>query len=384
MPTSAEWQQALCKPYRINIESSSQLCDAVINCQQNSAGTRRPVVTKPNLTPWPAGGMQRTVEIRPIDVLHQLGRITTPLIPELVDLSSTWAEIRYLWAFQPNFRQSRVTSLRLSNSVKNLDFHQKTLLSDEFGVGFAAYYMSAFEGATDPVDVFIAKRSLQSTIRGNSRRSLPDYIFRGRGIDQYFIVECKGTQSQRSAAVRQLKRGAEQVMTIMIAPPASVTRLVIGSWLQNTISILVIDPDDLPKVRLLSRWSTKELDVCARAKKLAYIGDYAAAQAELQDVIEDLPSMQFEKRELVQRPTDHGSFLGSEELRRTPDGRELLMFRGIRQEAGNTHHQKTQIEQMQTNDKIPYPFLSESFSERDTAIVRSISPDGSLFEVRVR
>jgi hypothetical protein len=93
--------------------------------------------------------------IRPVDMLHALGRITTPAVTELIDLSSTWAEIRYIWAFRPNFNPNSLRALRLNPNVKALDFHQKTLLSDEFGVGFAAYFMSVCAGAFD-----LAVRSL--------------------------------------------------------------------------------------------------------------------------------------------------------------------------------------------------------------------------------
>jgi len=161
MPTVAEWQLALSREYRVNIESSSPLCDEVSARQQSRnqerRGFGRQSVPSKNVTPWPRLGRQGTILIRPIDLLHALGRITTPPVTELIDLSSTWAEIRYLWAFQPNFGD-RNRSLRLSPAVKRLDFHQKTLLSDEFGVGFAAHYMATFEQATDPVDAFIANR----------------------------------------------------------------------------------------------------------------------------------------------------------------------------------------------------------------------------------
>ncbi len=382
MPTVAEWQQALCRPYYLNVESSEQLCADIGIRQQKSKKSRLEVATKRDLAPWPPSGRRESVEVRPIDILHILGRITTPPVTELVDLSSTWAEIRYLWAFHPNLRQSRPISLRLSEPAKSLDFHQKTLLSDEFGVGFAAYYMATFEGATDPVDVFIARRNLQIPIRGNSLRSLPDYIFCGPGQDQYFIVECKGTQSQRSSAIQQLRRGAEQVVTVDIEPPASVTRLVIGSWLQRSISLLIVDPpDNFPEARVLSRWSSKELMACAKAKKLAYIGDYAGAQAALHDIIDDLPSIHYEERELASRQTESGVFRGSEEMRLTPDGRELSMFRGIREESAHAHKESIKS---RSAEIIKHPFILESFSDRDIAVIRSISPDGSLFEVRVQ
>ena len=198
MPTVTQWQQALIRQYQLRVESSSALCADVTLAQQQRAlekrrSGKRPLIAKVP-TPWPAGEQSQPITIRPVDMLHALGRITTPPITELIDLSSTWAEIRYLWAFVPNFDSSRLRTLRLNPNVKALDFHQKTLLSDEFGVGFAAYFMEVCAGASDPVDVFLAKRAGQVRLRGNSRRSLPDYIFKGPQPGQFFIVECKGTQ----------------------------------------------------------------------------------------------------------------------------------------------------------------------------------------------
>src|SRR5579859_7602875 len=199
MPTVIEWQHALSREYQLNVESTRDLCNDVGARQQlrnrDRRGSGRQPFASKNLTPWPPSGLQQTVLVRPVELLHHLGQITTPPITELVDLSSTWAEIRYVWAFRPNFDGRFRRALRLNDAVKRLDFHQKTLLSDEFGVAFAAYYMDRFEQATDPVDVFVAKRQGQFRLRGNSRRSLPDYIFTGPGQYRYFIVECKGTQS---------------------------------------------------------------------------------------------------------------------------------------------------------------------------------------------
>ena len=173
MPTVAHWLQALSRNYHINLQSSKSLCDEVLvrqrrRDQERRESRRRPVEAK-GLVAWPSLGRQERVLVRPVDLLHAIGRITTPPVTELIDLSSTWAEIRYLWAFQPNFDSRFVRSLRLSRTVKELDFHQKTLLSDEFGIGFAAHYMMTFERATDPVDAFIARRRGQAKLRGGSR-----------------------------------------------------------------------------------------------------------------------------------------------------------------------------------------------------------------------
>jgi hypothetical protein len=248
-------------------------------------------------------------------MLHALGRITTPPITELIDLSSTWAEIRYLWAFVPNFESNRLRALRLNPTVKGLDFHQKTLLSDEFGVGFGAYFMTVCAQASNPVDVFLAKRGGQVRLRGNSRRSLPDYIFSGPQPGQFYIVECKGTQSARAAAVHQLQRGTEQVLTVDIAGAQSVTRLVIAAWLQQAITLLIVDPEEDDEssfeVRKLSRWDPEEISVFADAKRLTYIGDRTAASAVVRERVEPWHEMPYEERQLIPRETPFGKYLGS-------------------------------------------------------------------------
>jgi hypothetical protein len=391
MPTVTQWQQALSSNYQIKIESSLDLCTDVLERQrlrdqERRAFGRGPVSTK-DLIPWPNTGRQQTVLIRPIDMLHALGQITTPPVTELIDLSSTWAEIRYLWAFRPNFDSRHNRSLRLSPSVKELDFHQKTLMSDEFGVGFAAYYMATFEQTTDPVDAFIAKRRGQVRVRGSSRRSLPDYIFRGPQENQYYVVECKGTQGGKSTVVGQLQRGSEQVLTVDIAPPASVIRLVIGAWLQQSITIFVIDPDDEYEVPKLSRWSSEEISRFANAKRLTYIGDTIGASELLRGLVNQEQPLILETPEIVSRRTELGVFVGSDQVRRTPDGRRVQMFRGMRSDLykdmvhnHGVEHRRREVAKIQ--ERIDAFFL-ETATDDGTAVVRSISRDGSMFEVQI-
>jgi len=385
MPTVDQWKQALSRPYRLKIESSLSLCQDVESRRRDKARERgrQPPESK-DLSPWPApSGRQESIDVRPIDMLHALGRITTPPITELIDLSSTWAELRYVWAFRPNPNSSRPRPLQLNDAAKNLDFHQKTLLSDEFGVGFAAYYMVTVESASDPVDVFIAKRQPQLRLRRNSRRSLPDYIFKGPRHNQYFVVECKGTQSQRPAAIRQLQRGTEQVVTVGIDSPALTTHLVIGALLSGNISLFVIDPVEGSEPRILTRWTIESLRRFSDAKKLTYIGNYTGARKLLPEITIEAVSGEYEEWEPDVRETANGVFEGSAEIRRTPDGRELRMFRGLR--SGEPRRSGQPIETPVSTDVPPRrSFILESDVDGRTALLRSISPDGSLFEVEVR
>lgn len=394
MPTVTQWQQALTRQYQLRVESSPALCSEVSSVQQRRAREKRgfgkrPLRAKPP-TPWPVGGQSQTIMIRPVDMLHALGRITTPPVTELIDLSSTWAEIRYLWAFVPNFDSNRLRALRLNPTVKALDFHQKTLLSDEFGVGFAAYFLSACARAFDPVDVFLAKRGGQVRLRGNSRRSLPDYIFSGPQPDQFFIVECKGTQSSRATAVNQLQRGTEQVLTVDIAGAQNVTRLVIAAWLQQAITLLVVDPEEedhnSAEVRKLSRWEPEEVSLFADAKCLTYIGDRAAASELLRGRVESWHEFPFEGRHLIPRETSFGKFLGSQWQAQMPDGRFVRMYRGLNSEAYEQIRQRVTERQGRERAGIRRggEFHAESERSGNEAFVRSLAPDGSLLEIEIR
>jgi hypothetical protein len=274
--------------------------------------------------------------------------------------------------------------MRLSEPVKHLDFHQKTLLSDEFGVGFAAHYMATCEGASNPIDVFVARRDGQFRLAGSSRRSLPDYIFTGPNPNQYFIVECKGTQSGRASSIAQLQRGSEQVATVRMMPPATATHLVIGSWLQKGITVFVIDPDDedesIPPPRVLSTWTIPQADRLATVKRMTYIGDleYATDLARRDIALPIQPSAT--GRQLSKIKTDRGVFVGSKQNVRTSDGHLLRMFRGmeigVREALMDTGGEGLEVVGRKGN------FLPED-SKEESPIVRSFSADGSLFEIQV-
>ena len=214
MPTVQEWQEALCREYQVVFDSSASLVTDVYGAQiraNQERGRRRrkrPIRNK-SVIPWPPGSLGQTTPrlVKPIDILHAIGLVTTPPITELVDLSSTWAEIRYLWAFRPVFGVQRfgARSLRMNAVVKDLDFHQKTLLSDELGVGFGCYFMLQVVGAVDPIDAYVAMKQGQFGLRGARRRGIPDYIFTASDGSGYFVVECKRNSERASSSDRRIE-----------------------------------------------------------------------------------------------------------------------------------------------------------------------------------
>ena len=63
------------------------------------------------------------------ELLLVIGYLTTPSHASGVSLSEFWAWIRYLHAV------SNDADLRLTRAFSELDAHQKTILSDDFGMG---------------------------------------------------------------------------------------------------------------------------------------------------------------------------------------------------------------------------------------------------------
>jgi len=213
VPTLDQWVNALATERTVTIESSPGLL-AEIQSKQN----RRDAILqqkgevlvprKMNLAPGPNLPPLQVIGVAPIHLLHRLGVVTTPPVPNLADICSTWAYFRYLWAFElPDGRPD--DRLRLSQSAKTIDFHQKGLMSDQIGVGMAALLMGVLFDAPDAVDVDVAMDDPIWPIELGSSR--PDYIFQRVDQSVQFVVECKGTRCSRNDVIEQLRRGTEQV-----------------------------------------------------------------------------------------------------------------------------------------------------------------------------
>jgi hypothetical protein len=124
--------------FQVNIDSSADTAQRVQAKIQERAAAYAAKRKQPPDTKTPAVvqalAATRTVVVRPIDLLRTIGDLTTPTQVNLASLSASWATRRYFWAIadprgvNPQFR--------LSQDAREMDFHQKTLLSDEFGIGF--------------------------------------------------------------------------------------------------------------------------------------------------------------------------------------------------------------------------------------------------------
>jgi len=183
---------------------------------------------------------------RAIDVLRKTGELTTPQWANMARLSSSWATRRYFWAIAA--ARTSPGRFRINPECRDLDFHQKTLMSDEFGVGFAGLAMERLFDTTAWVDVSVAlaDRTRYQNIRRQGRLQ-PDYLmWQDIPNAPYYVVECKGSQSQRSVSIDQIRRGLEQVPALRFAGQGrQVERLVVATLLQATnTTVFVIDPED--------------------------------------------------------------------------------------------------------------------------------------------
>jgi len=178
--------------------------------------------------------------LRPIDLLRKIGQLTTPSSLNMARFSASWATRRYFWAIEPG------TGLfRLSRDARQLDFHQKTLLSDEFGIGMAGLVMETYfqaDGFSD-VSAALADPTFGLQHEGDPE---PDYLMWSGSTGAYFVVECKGCQTSRSTALNQIRPGMEKLPTVTFKDTnRTMVSLVIATVLENTsTTVIVLDPPD--------------------------------------------------------------------------------------------------------------------------------------------
>ena len=247
MPTLEEWEQALASPRRVQVESSPSLLQEVSqrHVKKDAERQRDGKVIPPRknvLSEVSVFAPQRELQIVPAYMLHRLGVVTTPAVENLADICSTWAYFRYLWAFDIPSPASVNQVLRLSDAARDIDFHQKGLLSDQIGVGMAALLLGSYLNAPLAADVSVAMDDPAWPIDFQYDTS-PDYLFFNATQTSLFIVECKGTQSSRSASLDQLRRGTEQVPSLTFNDGQTPPSLVIATCLSRRgTRILLIDP----------------------------------------------------------------------------------------------------------------------------------------------
>jgi hypothetical protein len=244
-------RRVLQHPLRVSVESTQDIADQV-----RAAAQFRPAHLNPK-TPVPFSPLQgkQTIAIRAIDLLRKIGELTTPSTVNLSRLSASWATRRYFWAIEdPIYFGNKPAVFRLSQDARHIERHQKTLLSDEFGIGFAAVVMEQLLAAGSFVDMEFALKDPQEYF-GVYRitKRTPDYLMWGQGTPIY-IVECKGSQTKWSNVVGQLRRGMEQLPSIQV-PGRPTEEVVVATYMQRkSTRVIILDPPgedetELPETR---------------------------------------------------------------------------------------------------------------------------------------
>ena len=137
-------------------------------------------------------------------MLMMIGYLTTPTSATGVSLSEFWAWVRYLAAV------SNEPTLSLSTSFSQLDAYQKTILSDDFGMGVPILWLCDKLSLAQIVDGRYFKQRIAPSVGATQRRpakrgpnKTPDFV----ALDtsgRWHVLECKGTQSGSEFSAKQL------------------------------------------------------------------------------------------------------------------------------------------------------------------------------------
>jgi hypothetical protein len=416
MPTLEEWEQALASPRRVHVESSPSLVQEVQQrhvkkdaARQQGGETIPP--RKTALSVVPPFAPQQDLQIVPTYMLHRLGVVTTPAVENLADICSTWAYLRYLWAFDIPSPGSSNALLRLSSAARDIDFHQKGLLSDQIGVGMAALLLGSYLDAPLAADVSVAMDDPAWPIDLQYDAS-PDYLFFNAMQTSLFIVECKGTQSSRSASLDQLRRGTEQVPSLTFNDGRMPPSLVIATCLSRRgTRILLIDPpgDDEPQAhrekpeRMGHReWKVRNdaefgraTRLISEAKVLSFAGADQAAASKLERAHTRLPrTPRSAPRQSEIAENEFGTFTGVRQRVGLKDRFNVDVFQALdtnvyrallSEEPAFTDEQlrtfRTRSAAVSANAERTQSVLTTH--EEGAVVVRTCAPDGTLLEVRV-
>ncbi len=187
-------------------------------------------------------------------MLLMIGYLTTPTSTTGISLSEFWAWVRYLAAITDE------NSMRLTSSFANLDPHQKTILSDDFGMGVPMLWLCEKLSLECIVDGRYFVQKFAASAGASQRRTAkrgpnktPDFVARDV-FGKWHVIECKGTQSGIEYSDYQIGKrlplptgGIAQKRAIRFPPGYTGQRLVCGLNIGiegKTDSILrIVDPE---------------------------------------------------------------------------------------------------------------------------------------------
>jgi hypothetical protein len=218
-------------------------------------------------------------------MLMMIGYLTTPTSSTGVSLSEFWAWVRYLAAISDD------PHLSLTHSFAELDAHQKTILSDDFGMGVPILWLWDRLSLEQIVDGRYFMQKIAAAVGATQRRTAkrgpnktPDFVARDSS-GMWHVIECKGTQSGSEFSDKQLGKkgpphtgGVAQKCSITFPPGHTGQRLVCGLSIDvqgGTGGVLKIvdpepkDPFEISSNQLVYADDAVNRGVMARALRMA-------------------------------------------------------------------------------------------------------------------
>lgn len=224
------------------------------------------------------------------DVLQALlvvGYLTTPPRYRGISLSTYWAWLRYGAAIS-----TIQAGLSLRPIWDELDPHQKTILADDFGLGFPCHFLVEQHGFEDFADTGYLLETLFAGVVSHAARAkrgpskTPDLI----AVDsagRLHVLECKGTQTSRKYLDTAMENGIDQKHNLTnstIFASCMVGGLFVPQARSKEIAQLVfIDPEPDAALDALQQLDPQVISGAVRrqsfAKALGAAGLWTAARA---------------------------------------------------------------------------------------------------------
>ena len=207
--------------------------------------------------------LPKQYEVDVAEVLLMIGRLTTPVLASGASLAEFWAYARYIFAWRSE------KMLALTPEFAELDAHQKTILSDDIGIGLPLHWLSRRMNLIGICDGrYFIERYLATyggTYTGKAAKrgpgKAPDFICVSHS-GKFHVVECKGTQTSTAyrdeqlglPLVKGLRGGRAQKRTVLFPANVAGERLACGTFIssdpETRSSLKIIDPEEPPLLQV--------------------------------------------------------------------------------------------------------------------------------------
>lgn len=189
--------------------------------------------------------MLKIERINILGSLYLIGRLTKPNYINVNSIFEYWACLKYFPLFDRKYREARFIK-----EWDEFDSHQKTVASDELGMGFSCYYLKGLLDIVSFEDTGNVLKNLnyglyQPKINKRGPKKTPDFI--AYHTDKSLsLIECKGSQSNINALKSSMMAGKNQKNNVM--GKKIKYKLVAGTFIPQYSSkefplIAVIDPE---------------------------------------------------------------------------------------------------------------------------------------------